>query len=68
MAKSPAETSPRIAALARARQQLSMTVLSSRQRGRFTTNPQMSDSNENLVLGARCLSDTKTHWPTNRRS
>jgi hypothetical protein len=32
------------------------------------TNPQLSDSNQNLVMGPRWVPDTKTDWPTDRRS
>jgi hypothetical protein len=39
------------------------------QRGRPTsTNPQLSDSNKNLVLGPQMGPATKTDWPTDRRS
>jgi hypothetical protein len=40
-----------------------------RQRGRpISTNPQSSDSNENLVLSPRWALYSKIDWPTNRRS
>jgi hypothetical protein len=41
----------------------------SRQRERPTsTNPQLCDSNINLVVIPRWVLDTKTDWPTDRRS
>jgi hypothetical protein len=45
------------------------TDLSSRQRGRPTsTKRQLFDSNKSLLLGPRWVLDTKTDWPTDRRS
>jgi hypothetical protein len=42
---------------------------SSLQRERPTAkNPQLSDSNKNLVVSPRWVLDTKTDWPTDRRS
>jgi hypothetical protein len=42
---------------------------SSRQRERPTSpNPQLSDSNKNLVVSPRWMFYSKTHWPTDRRS
>jgi hypothetical protein len=42
---------------------------SSRQRRRPTsTNPQLSDSNKDLVLSPRWVLYSKTDWPTDRRS
>jgi hypothetical protein len=50
-------------------QQLSTSDVSSRQRRCPTsTNPQLSDSNKNLVLGPRWRFDTEIDWPTDRRS
>jgi hypothetical protein len=41
----------------------------SRHRERPTsTNPQLSDSNKNLVVSPRWVLDTKTDWLTDRRS
>jgi hypothetical protein len=31
-------------------------------------NLQLPDGNKNLVMGPRCAHDTKTDWPTDRRS
>jgi hypothetical protein len=53
----------------KAQQQLSTTDQSSRQEGRPTlTNPQLSDSSRNMVMGPRWVPDTKTDWPTDRTS
>jgi hypothetical protein len=41
----------------------------SRQRERpISTNPQLSDTKKNLVVSPRWVIDTKTDWPTDRRS
>jgi hypothetical protein len=46
-------------------QKLQTTDPFSRLRGQLTsTNPHLSDSNKNLVLGSRWVLDTKTDWPT----
>jgi photosystem II stability/assembly factor-like uncharacterized protein len=43
--------------------------LSSRQRERPTsTNPQLSDSNKNLVVSPRCVLYSTTDWPADRRA
>jgi hypothetical protein len=45
------------------------TDLSSRQRERRTLrNPQLSDSNKNLVVSPRWVLSYKTDWPTDHRS
>jgi hypothetical protein len=55
-------------------QKLKITDPTSRQRGRTTsTNPQLSNDNScegggKLVVGPRWVPDTKTDWPTDRRS
>jgi hypothetical protein len=50
-------------------QQLKMTDPSSRQRERPTsTNPQLLDSNTNLLLSPRWVLYSNTVWPTDRRS
>jgi hypothetical protein len=50
-------------------QQLYTTGMSSHQRGRPTSaNPQLSDSNKNLILGPRLVLDTKRDWPNDSRS
>jgi hypothetical protein len=50
-------------------QLLYRTDPSSRQRKRPTsTNPQLSDSNKNLVVSPVWLLYSKTDWPTDRRS
>jgi hypothetical protein len=54
-------------------QQQQITDLSSRQRGRYKiSNSQLSKENvkekEKLVTGPRWMPDTKTDWPTDRRS
>jgi hypothetical protein len=36
----------------------------SRQRGRISINPQLSNSNYNLVMGSIWVPDTRTAWPT----
>jgi hypothetical protein len=50
-------------------QQLQTTDLSSRQRQRPTsTNPELSDSNKNLVVSPKWVLYSKTHWPIGHRS
>jgi hypothetical protein len=50
-------------------QHIQKTDPSSRQAEPFTlTNPQLSDSNKNMVVILRWVLDTKTDWPTDRRS
>jgi hypothetical protein len=49
--------------------QLQTTDPSSRQRERPTsTNPQLSDSNQDLVISPKRVLYSKTDWPTDRRS
>jgi hypothetical protein len=50
-------------------QQLKTTVPSSRQREYpISTNPQLPDSNKNLVVSPRLVLYSKTDWPSDRRS
>jgi hypothetical protein len=50
-------------------QKLSTTDPPSGQRERPTsTNPQLSDSNQNLVVSPRWVLYSKTDWPTDLRS
>jgi hypothetical protein len=49
-------------------QQLQTTDPSSRQRERPTsTNPQLSESNQDLVVSPRRMLYSKTDWPADRR-
>jgi hypothetical protein len=50
-----------------AQQELQSTVFSS-ERAPHSTNPQMSDSNKDLVVVVRWMPDTKTNWPTDCQS
>jgi hypothetical protein len=50
-----------------AERQTDRPVLSS-ERASHIKNPQWSDSNKNLVISPRLGLDTKTDWPTDRRS
>jgi hypothetical protein len=66
---SPAGLGPEDDSAGEGQQQLSTTDPASRQRGHPTsTNPQLSNSKKNLVLGPKRGLDTKTVWPTDRLS
>jgi hypothetical protein len=67
MVISPAGLVPETDFAGEDQQQLQTTDPSSCQRWRPTSaNPQLSDSNENLVLGPRWVLDNKRDWPTDR--
>jgi hypothetical protein len=60
MATSPTELGPEHDYAGERQQQLEMTDQSSRQRERLTTNPQLSNSNKNLVVSPRWVLYSKT--------
>jgi hypothetical protein len=65
----PRDSDPRMAALARASSNCKQrTRPLVRESSPTSTNPQLSDSNKNLVISPRWVLDTKTDWPTDRRS
>jgi hypothetical protein len=53
-----------------AQQRLLTTDPLSRQRAQQSTatNPHLSGSNRNMVMGLKWMSDTNTDWPTDNRS
>jgi hypothetical protein len=62
----PRDSDPRTTALARTSSSCKRQI---RPRQRLTsTNPQLSDSNKNLVVSPRWVLYSKTDWPTDRRS
>jgi hypothetical protein len=68
MVASPTGLGPENDCAGEDQQQLQTTHPSSRQRERPTsTNPQLSDSNKNLVLSSRWVLYSKTEWPTDHR-
>jgi hypothetical protein len=69
MVASPTGLGPENDCAGENQQQLETTDPSSRQREhRTTANPQLSDSNKNLVLGPRWVLSIKTDMLTDRRS
>jgi hypothetical protein len=62
------DSNPKMTALARVSSNCkSQTRLLVRERP-TSTNPQLSDSNKNLVVSPRWMLYTKTHWPTDCRT
>jgi hypothetical protein len=69
MVASPTGLGPENDYASEGQQQLKTTDPSSRQRERPTsTNPQLIDSNTNVVLSPRWVLYSKREWPTDRRS
>jgi hypothetical protein len=69
MATSPTGLGPKNDCAGEGRQQFKTADPSSRQRERTTsTNPQLTDSNKNVVLNPRWVLYSKIDWPTDRRS
>jgi hypothetical protein len=69
MVASPTGLGPENDCAGEGQQQLYTTDPSSRQRERpKSTNPQLSDSNKNVVVGPRWVLYSKIDWPTDRRS
>jgi hypothetical protein len=69
MVTSPTGLGPENDCAGEGQQQLQTTESSSRQReGPTSTNPQLSDSNKNLVVSPKWVLYSKTDWPTDRRS
>jgi hypothetical protein len=69
MVASPTGLGPENDCAGEGQEQLQATDPSSRERGRpISTNPQLFDSNKNLVASPRWVLYSKTDWPTDRRS
>jgi hypothetical protein len=69
MATSPMGLGPKNDCAGEGQQELQTTDPSSRQRGcSKSTNPQLSESNKDLVVSPKWVLYSKTDWPTDRRS
>jgi hypothetical protein len=69
MATNPVRLGPENDCAGEDQQELLMTDLASRQRGRpKSTNPQLSDNNKDLVVIPKRVLYSKTDWPADRRS
>jgi hypothetical protein len=69
MAMSPTGLGPENDCAGEDQQQLKITDPSSRQRGRpKSTNPQLSDNNQDLNVSPKWVLYSKIDWPADRRS